>query len=223
MKFYICGKIGEDRPSPETLAKFKRAEDALKTMGHEVFNPTTSGLGNVAEIMRGIRVRKMCQCGGVSLIAEYQSKKESWYSRILMEDLDELSWCDAVLVLSDWHNSSGGKTELMLAMALGLPVYELAPNGHLNEVKFDVRKVVDYHDQSKGMTAGEMVRKLLDFPPDVPVRMSADFILGTPFEQGFDRQIHGPVYEVKDAGDMKSPHGMVAVLESYVSCSLNFD
>ena len=40
MRFYICGKIGEEKPSTETLAKFKEAEDMLKGRGHEVFNPT---------------------------------------------------------------------------------------------------------------------------------------------------------------------------------------
>ena len=45
MKFYVCGKIGKKNPSPEILAKFKKAEDMLKSKGHEVFNPTTSGLG----------------------------------------------------------------------------------------------------------------------------------------------------------------------------------
>jgi len=49
MKFYVCGKIGKDNPSPETLAKFKKAEDMLRSRGHEVFNPTTSGLGRHAE------------------------------------------------------------------------------------------------------------------------------------------------------------------------------
>lgn len=44
MKFYVCGKIGKDNPSPGTLAKFKKAEDMLKSKGYEVFNPTTSGL-----------------------------------------------------------------------------------------------------------------------------------------------------------------------------------
>ena len=44
MKFYVCGKIGKNNPSPETLAKFKKAEDMLRSRGHEVFNPTTSGL-----------------------------------------------------------------------------------------------------------------------------------------------------------------------------------
>ena len=49
MKFYISGKIGKKNPSLETLAKFKKAEDMLKGRGHEVFNPTTSGLGAHAE------------------------------------------------------------------------------------------------------------------------------------------------------------------------------
>ena len=206
MKFYVCGKIGEDRPSPETLAKFKEAEDFLKEKGHEVFNPTCSGLGRHAE----------------SLVqaADYET---SFYQEILLLDHVQLSQCDAVMVLGDWHNSDGGKSELMLAQALKKPIYEKAPNGRLVEVKFDVRKRVDYTDHTKAITLGEFMEKFGWYKPDTPLGISADFILGAPFEQGFDRQIEGIAYEAKLTEDCHSPSGSMIVLDSYICCSINFD
>lgn len=206
MKFYICGKIGEDRPSPETLAKFKEAEDFLREKGHEVFNPTTSGLGRHAE--------------SLAQAADYET---SFYQEILLLDHVQLSQCDAVLVLQDWHNSDGGKSELMLAQALKMPIYEKAPNGRLVEVKFDVRKRVDYTDHTQAITLGEFMEKFGWYKPETPLGISADFILGAPFEQGFDRQIEGIAYEAKLTDDCHSPSGSMIVLDSYISCSINFD
>ena len=206
MKFYICGKIGKDNPSPETLAKFKKAEDMLKGKGHDVFNPTTSGLGRHAEIL-----------------AEAAHYETSFYQEIMLLDLEQLSRCDAVLVLKDWHNSPGSKAELMLAMALQMPIYQEAPNGRLFPMNFDVRKIIEYQDPKKALTVGEVMEKLMDFPPDTPMVMSADFQLGEPFEQSFDRQIHGPVYEVRENDDLRVNCGMTAVLDAYMSCIIHFD
>ena len=123
MRIYISGKIGKDNPSPETLAKFKEAEDMLRSRGHEVFNPTTSGLGRHAE----------------SLVqaADYDT---SFYQEIMLLDLVQLSQCDAVMVLNDWHNSDGSKVELMLAQALHMPIYQKAENGRLFKIKLDVKE-----------------------------------------------------------------------------------
>ena len=206
MNFYISGKIGKDNPSLETLAKFKKAEDMLRSRGHEVFNPTTSGFGRHAE----------------SLVqaADYDT---SFYQEIILLDLVKLSQCDAVLVLPDWHQSPGSKVEIMLAMALHKDVYYEAPNGRLFPLKFDVRKIVEYQDPKKAMTVGEVVNKLLDFKPDTPVLMSADFLLGEPFEQSFDRQIHGPVYEVRGNDDLRVDCEITAVMDAYMSCVISFD
>lgn len=206
MKFYICGKIGEDKPSLETLVKFKKAEEFLKDEGHEVFNPTTSGLGRHAE----------------SLVhaADY---KTSFYQEIMLLDLVQLSQCDALLVLHDWHNSPGAKVELMLAQALHKPIYEQAENGRLFEVKLDVRKVQDYTDHKKAITLGEFQKMFGGLSPETPIGISADFILGAPFEQGFDRQIDGVAYEAKLTDDCHDTTGSMIVLDSCISCSLNFD
>ncbi len=206
MKVYISGKIGKDHPSLETLAKFKEAEDMLKSKGYEVFNPTTSGLGRHAE--------------SLAQAADYET---SFYQEILLLDLVQLSQCDAVLVLPDWHRSPGAKVEMMLAMALEMPIFYEAPNGRLLPLKFDVREVIDYNDPKKALTVGEVIDKLLDFTPDTPMLMSADFMLGEPFEQSFDRQIHGPIYEVRANDDLRVNCGMTAVLDAYLNCTINFD
>ena len=206
MKFYISGKIGEEKPSKATLAKFKQEEDLLREEGHEVFNPTTSGLGRHAE----------------SLVqaANYET---SFYQEILLLDLVQLSQCDAVLMLPDWHSSNGTKAELMLAQALHKPIYQRAPNGRLNEVKMDVRRVVDYTDHTKAITLGEFMEKFGWLKPETPLGISADFLLGEPFTQSFDKQIEGIAYEAKLTDDCHFPSGSMIVFDAYISCSLSFD
>lgn len=206
MKFYISGKIGKDNPSLETLAKFKTAEDMLKSKGHKVFNPTTSGLGRHAE--------------SLAHTANYET---SFYQEILLLDLAMLSQCDAVLALPDWHRSPGAKVEMMLAMALEKPIFYEAPNGRLLPLKFDVRKRIDYTDHTKAITLGEFLKEFSGLKPETPLGISADFILGAPFEQGFDRQIEGIAYEAKLTDDCHSPSGSMIVFDSYISCVLNFD
>ena len=206
MRIYISGKIGEEKPSTETLAKFKEAEDMLKGRGHEVFNPTASGLGHLAESLKQT--------------ADYQT---SFYQEILLLDLVKLSQCDAVLVLPDWHSSPGAKVEIMLAMALHKSILQQAPNGRLFELKFDVRKKVYYEEPGNAMTVGELKKGLSIFRDDDPVMISADFILGPPFEQSFDKQVHGNVNGMIGTGDMESPTGTAVMLESFFTCNLSFD
>lgn len=103
MKYYIAGKIGEEKPSPATLAKFKEAEDRLLAAGYEVFNPTTSGYGKLAD--EKVREAKM------------QGKKTDWYQEILKLDLDALSFCDGIYLLPDYKSSGGAMTEYHFAQA----------------------------------------------------------------------------------------------------------
>lgn len=204
MKVYISGKIGEEIPSPETIAKFKRAEMKLRSREYEVFNPTTSGLGAHAESLA-------CKNG------------TSFYEEIMFLDLQELKKCDAVLVLPDWRNSPGAKTEVMWAKALKKPIWEEAPNGRLFEVNIDATKIVDYTSHDNAMTVGEL-KKFLNLQNDTdPVFTAADFILGDPFVQSFDKQVHGVVYEARIDDDLKAPHGKRIVFDSYIICSINFD
>jgi len=100
MKIYICGKIGEDRPSPATLAKFKKAEDMLKSKGHDVFKPTRSGLGAHAESLA-------------------MKNGTTFWDEILILDLAELKKCDAIYVLEDWKKSDGAQAEYYYARGAG--------------------------------------------------------------------------------------------------------
>ena len=154
---------------------------------------------------------------------ELMNSGHSFYQEIMLLDLVQLAQCDAVLVLGDWHNSPGSKPELMLAMALQMPIFQEAPNGRLFPVKFDVRRIIEYQEPDKALTVGEVMEKLKDFSPDTPMVMSADFMLGEPFVQSFDRQIHGPIYEVRANDDLRVNCGMTAVLDAYMSCIISFD
>lgn len=204
MKFYISGKIGEEIPSPATLAKFKEAEDTLRSKGFEVFNPTTSGLGAHAE--------SLARANGTS-----------FYEEIMFLDLQELKKCDAVLVLPDWRRSPGAKTEIMWAKTLKKPVFEEAPNGRLFEIVTDVVKIVDYTKHDDALTIGDIKKSMQDLSDDTPIRIAADFILGEPFTMGFDKQVQGFVYETRIDDDLIAPGGCCFVFDSCINCSISFD
>ena len=104
MKVYISGKIGEVIPSQETLAKFKEAENDLLSLGFEVFNPTTSGLGKKADAL-------------AAKLSKESGKAIEWYDAIMLLDLEELAKCDAICMLEDWKDSDGATTEAFYALA----------------------------------------------------------------------------------------------------------
>lgn len=132
MRVYISGKIGEEAPSPETLAKFKKAEDMLKGKGYEVFNPTASGFGDYAEEF----VRNYNKC----LPKEMCKKK--WYDQILLMDLDAVATCHAILMLDDWMESPGANVELSYAMATGKKIFYQSEE----DAKANSENVEDYKD-----------------------------------------------------------------------------
>ena len=104
MKVYISGKIGEDVLSDATREKFAKAEAYLKGWDFEVFNPTTSGLGERAE--------ELTKVNGTD-----------FYTEIMKLDLAELEQCDAIFLLTDWIDSPGAKKELSRAKELGLAIW----------------------------------------------------------------------------------------------------
>ena len=110
MKVYISGKIGEEKPSLETLEKFKKAETVLREHGYEVFNPTTSGLGKIAD-------EKVLE-------AERRGEKTTWYQEILKLDLDALSFCDGIYLLN-------------FDEKVGRGIIEVAPEKSYNKVRED--------------------------------------------------------------------------------------
>ena len=103
MKVYISGKIGEEVISEAIRQKFAKAEEMLKAKGYKVFNPTTSGLGKVADEN--------------VLEAERKGEKTTWYQEILKLDIDALSFCDGIYLLNDYKQSDGARIEHDFALA----------------------------------------------------------------------------------------------------------
>jgi nucleoside 2-deoxyribosyltransferase len=104
MRVYISGKIGEEVLSEATRQKFAKAEEYLRSWDFEVFNPTTSGLGERAE-------------------EPARQNGTDFYTEIMKLDLAELEWCDAIYMLTDWTDSPGAKRELSQAKELGLAIW----------------------------------------------------------------------------------------------------
>ena len=104
MRVYISGKIGEEVLSEATREKFAKAEAYLKGWDFEVFNPTTSGLGERAE--------ELAKVNGTD-----------FYTEIMKLDLAELTKCDAIYMLTDWTDSPGAKREYAESSKLGLAIW----------------------------------------------------------------------------------------------------
>lgn len=104
MKVYISGKIGEEVLSAATREKFAEAERYLREWDFEVFNPTTSGLGRLAD-------ERAAQNG------------TDFYTEIMELDLAELRKCDAIYMLADWRDSPGAIRELAEAEARGIAIW----------------------------------------------------------------------------------------------------
>ena len=93
----------------------QKQKKMLRAKGFDVFNPTTSGLGQRAELAAEHRY------GVFALTPDKwkQQKKRTFYDCILLLDLEQLSWCDAIYMLSDWTKSPGANVELDFAVATG--------------------------------------------------------------------------------------------------------
>lgn len=103
-KVYISGKIGEEELSEATRQKFAKAEAYLRDWGFDTFNPTTSGLGRLAE-------------------EKAKENGTDFYTEIMELDIAELKKCDAIYMLRDWKDSAGAKREYAEADKLGLSVW----------------------------------------------------------------------------------------------------
>lgn len=104
MRVYISGKIGEEVLSDATREKFAKAERYLKEWDFDVFNPTTSGLGKMAE-------------------EQAARNGTDFYVEILKLDLAELRKCDAIYMLKDWQESPGAIREHAEADSMGIAVW----------------------------------------------------------------------------------------------------
>ena len=108
MKIYISGKIGEMVISDKTREKFERAEKRLKEKGHEVVNPACHDFQTMVTTW-------------VDAIVD-SGFDQDYYAETLLQDLDWLKNCDAIYLLSDYHDSPGALVELAFARAIGKEV-----------------------------------------------------------------------------------------------------
>ena len=118
MRVYISGKIGEGTISEKTRKKFQHAALVLKNRHHEVFDPTDE------EWQRELGKR-------YPIDMRWEDRKIDFYRYVLLRDLMVIATCDAILLLADWRDSQGAKTELAFARAAGLEVMELTEYGEV--------------------------------------------------------------------------------------------
>ena len=132
MRVYISGKIGEEGLSDATLEKFNKAEAMLKARGFETFNPTN---GRHQQIVNAAYGR---------LVANDWNTNVTRYSYMLLKDLMQLVYCDAIYMLPDFLDSKGAKAEHAFAIATGKQVYyadELYHDGTLRAKSYQKNRL----------------------------------------------------------------------------------
>lgn len=103
MKMYIAGPMSS-HPEDFNFPAFFAAEDKLKGMGHEVFNPAQ---------------RDIDEWGSMENI-----KKFANYRDCMRKDLNcILDWAEGLYMLKGWEISTGGRIEHALAVSLKLPIF----------------------------------------------------------------------------------------------------
>lgn len=111
MKVYLAGPMRR-RPAFNFPA-FHAAAEALRSLGHEVFNPAEADENNGFD-PTGMTGHEDLSHLGFSL------------RDALGADLAYIcKHADAVVVLPEWGTSSGANAEVATAKALGLPVIEI--------------------------------------------------------------------------------------------------
>lgn len=110
MRFYLIGKIGGVKVTPETKKKFKEFEDTLRAQDivTEVINPTSDTVQSaIANITR-----------------DCKNEREA-YRLILAHDLTLLARCDAAALLPDWLSSNGAHVECGFCRRTRIPQFIL--------------------------------------------------------------------------------------------------
>ena len=108
MKVYISGKIGEEVISEATRRKFARAEEMLRAKGYKVFNPASESYQAALEVNYWI-----------AKATGHIDETVGRYAYFILNDIWELTKCDAVYFLDDWDKSHGANVEHSYAMAVG--------------------------------------------------------------------------------------------------------
>ena len=113
MKVYIAGKMsGVENYNRE---KFKTAEDKLRDLGHDPFNPAA------------------LQTAG---------QNDLDWKGCMVRDIKVLVECDMMAMLDDWEDSKGARLEFYIAQQLGIPAVSILDMkkmnliGHMNIIKF---------------------------------------------------------------------------------------
>ena len=105
-KIYISGKMGEKVLSQETIEKFARAEEQLRTKGCDcVHNPACESFQEALH----------------DYLA-YGNNGENKDAAILLFDMGCIARCDAIYMLRDWKESPGARAEYYYAKAIGLEI-----------------------------------------------------------------------------------------------------
>ena len=119
MKIYIAGKITGD---PNYKAKFQRAEEKLRVMGHSVMNPAWI-------------------CASPEFDWEDYMKVSEAMQKV----------CEATVLLPDWYDSKGARVEYNRAKdKLHHRIFEIHCYGEfLFERKIDLRKSLEAFFQDK--------------------------------------------------------------------------
>jgi hypothetical protein len=112
MRVYISGKIGEEVISEATRQRFAKAEDMLRSKGHEVENPASESY----QIVMGTWLEHLQQ---ECLEFELPFNR---LADIMQYDFDKIKHCDAVYMLSLWAVSRGASLEYDFAEYIGVDI-----------------------------------------------------------------------------------------------------
>lgn len=87
MKLYVAGRISDEK---EYAAKFTKACDEVRQMGHTPVNP-----------------------------CDLEHNHGKTWAEFMVNDIKAMLDCDGVYALSDWERSKGATIEVELARSLG--------------------------------------------------------------------------------------------------------
>lgn len=120
---YISGPMtGEENLNFEA---FEKAENKIKSLGFEVFNPH-----KFEELQDEDFISKIQDLG----------QNETWAEYMKIDLVKMLKSCDFVLALNNWERSRGATIEIFLAKSLGLPVLSNETYEELN-VTFKIDRI----------------------------------------------------------------------------------
>ena len=104
MKIYLSGKVTGENYA-ETLVKFKKYEQKLQALGHEVVNPVS-----------------------------HIKSTEPWESA-MKQAINLMMECDTIFLIEDWIHSNGAKVEFELAHKLKYDILTPNDLDYLNRMR----------------------------------------------------------------------------------------